>query len=172
MGVTARARHNPCLEMMDLLDERDPAVGSQDTAVHTLPVDAFVDHDTWVLQAEIPGIDPGRDLAVTIHGGILSISGERRPDGHASGGGHGPAGRHERHVGRFGRRLSLPGHVVPEQATAVYAAGVLEVRMPLAPAEDEVIVVPVRQASPVTPPFEMIAPGSTRRSDRHGDPRV
>lgn len=65
-------------------------------------VEDFVEEDgTYVLRAEMPGVDPEKDVQVSVAGGVLSIAGERRQEEH-------DRGRHELHYGAFTRQVPLP----------------------------------------------------------------
>src|SRR5690606_11531620 len=41
-------------------------------------VDEYRDGDTWVIRAELPGIDPDADLEITVADSVLRIDAERR----------------------------------------------------------------------------------------------
>jgi HSP20 family molecular chaperone IbpA len=99
-------------------------------------VEDFVEEGTYVLRAEMPGIDPDKDLALSIQDNLLTIRGERREeekDKH----------RHEFHYGAFTRTVQLPSGVKPEDVTATYVDGILEVRIPGAAEKKEPVTVPV-----------------------------
>lgn len=86
-------------------------------------VEEFVDGDRRVVRADMPGIDPERDLELHVEGGVLRLRGERRSE------------EHEQHhteirYGSFERILSLPPGTTPEDITAEYVDGVLTVTMP------------------------------------------
>ncbi|HEY5987593.1 MAG TPA: Hsp20/alpha crystallin family protein, partial [Streptosporangiaceae bacterium] len=75
---------------------------------------------------DLPGLDPDKDVQVTVQDGVLCISGERHtPEG---------AGYYPRawRYGRFERGFALPGGVTGDGITASYRNGVLEVVVPKA----------------------------------------
>lgn len=90
------------------------------------PLDLSEDKDNLVAAVEIPGMSR-ENLEVSVHEGVLSISGERvRGNENAVGEAH----RRERVCGRFHRSLSLPKPVRIEAIRANYRDGVLTVTMP------------------------------------------
>lgn len=42
-----------------------------------VPVEEFRDGDVMVVRAELPGIDPDKDVEISVHEGMLTIKGER-----------------------------------------------------------------------------------------------
>lgn len=116
------------------------AAGWQDEEL--IKVDEFRDGDTLVVRAEVPGIDPEKDAAVTVQGGVLSIRAERRIEEDRQDKGY---RRHEIRYGTMTRSLPVPDGVAESDITAAYRDGMLEVRMPLpaAPAPAEPTTVPV-----------------------------
>ncbi|HEX5087227.1 MAG TPA: Hsp20/alpha crystallin family protein [Nocardioides sp.] len=96
-------------------------------AAHLVRVEEFVDGDTYVIRAEMPGLDPNKDIELTVREGLLHLSAERRehtederPDGFRS----------EFHYGRMTRNLRLPEGTSEADVTATYKDGILEVRLP------------------------------------------
>jgi HSP20 family molecular chaperone IbpA len=87
-------------------------------------VEDYVEDDTYVLRAELPGVDPERDVSVTMHGETLTIDGERREETRTK-------QRREFYYGAFRRTLTLPSGTNAEDIEAAYTDGVLEVRVPL-----------------------------------------
>lgn len=93
-------------------------------------MEEFVDDDTYVVRAELPGVDPDRDVEITVDDGVLTISAERREE--KTEGEEGAAGyRSEFRYGSYRRSLALPVGVTPADVTATYADGILEVRVPI-----------------------------------------
>lgn len=86
-----------------------------------------------LIRAELPGVDPEKDVEVTISEGVLHISGKReerteKKEKHTY--------RSEFRYGQFSRDLTLPAGVDPNSIEAKYSDGILEVRVPW-PAEPE-----------------------------------
>lgn len=92
-------------------------------------LEEFRENGTLVVRAELPGIDPDRDVEITVAEGSLCIRAERRERHEASG--DGDFYRSEFRYGQFTRTLSLPGGVGPDDVSADYTDGILEVRLPL-----------------------------------------
>lgn len=92
-----------------------------------LRTEEFYDDDTMVVRAEMPGIDPEKDVELTVVDGMLHIKAERREKvEHKEKGGY----RSEFHYGSFVRDVLLPNDCTPEDIAATYKDGVLEVRVP------------------------------------------
>ncbi len=97
-----------------------------------MPVEEFVDGDTLVVRAELPDIDPDKDVELSVANGILHISGHREEKTETKEkGGY----RSEFRYGSFVRDLPLPKGVKDDDITATYRDGILEVRIPV-PAEE------------------------------------
>ncbi len=89
-------------------------------------VDEFREDGTLVIRADLPGIDPDKDVAVTVSDGVLHIDAERRTEEEREEKGY---VRHEVHYGSLSRSLPLPAGVTEADITAAYRDGVLEVRV-------------------------------------------
>jgi len=85
--------------------------------------------DSYVLTAEIPGIDISQ-LDVTIASNCLTIKGTRLPPGEA---GEDAFRRQERFHGPWQRKIQLPDRINEDGMRADYSAGVLRVTLPKAP---------------------------------------
>jgi HSP20 family protein len=81
-----------------------------------------------VVRAELPGIDPEKDVSVSIVDGALEIKAERREQSEQK---EKDSYRSEFRYGSFVRRLALPDGVQQDDITASYKDGVLEVRSPV-----------------------------------------
>ncbi len=90
-------------------------------------VDEFYDGDELVIRAELPGIDPDRDVELRIADGMLHIDAERRDEKESEERGY---VRREMHYGKFSRSLPLPDGVTDTDVQATYKDGLLEVRLP------------------------------------------
>jgi HSP20 family molecular chaperone IbpA len=87
-------------------------------------VEQLVEDGQFVVRAEIPGVDPEKDVDVSIVNGVLSIRAERteekRDKTHS-----------EFHYGRLVRTVPLPAGAQEDSATATYSNGILEVAFTL-----------------------------------------
>ena len=99
-----------------------------DTQSAAIKVEEVRDGDSLVVRAELPGIDPEKDVDVSISEGALHISAHReeRTEEKAKG-----SYRSEFRYGSFERTLPLPDGATPDSVTASYKDGVLEVRVPI-----------------------------------------
>jgi HSP20 family protein len=97
-------------------------------APETIRVEEMVKDDTWVLRAELPGVDPDRDIEVTVDGGRLTIRAEREQRTEST---EADGYRSEFRYGSFHRSMTLPAGARADAVTATYHDGVLEVRLPL-----------------------------------------
>jgi HSP20 family protein len=99
-------------------------------AEELIRVDEYRDGDTQVVRAELPGIDPERDVDLTVHDGILRIHAERRSEEKTEDKGY---VRNELRYGTMTRSLPLPDGAQPSDIVATYRDGILEVRIPVPP---------------------------------------
>jgi HSP20 family protein len=91
-------------------------------------VEEFVDGDALVVRAELPGIDPDRDVELTVSDGLLHLRAEREEKSEQKG----KRGyRSEFRYGSFERTLQLPAGTKDEDVSASYKDGILEVRVPM-----------------------------------------
>jgi HSP20 family protein len=81
-----------------------------------------------VVIAELPGIDPEKDVAISLDGDFLYIKGEKTMESDIS---EDNRYVHERSYGKFLRRIPLPVGVDPDSVKADYDNGVLTVKVTL-----------------------------------------
>jgi HSP20 family protein len=87
-------------------------------------IDVYQDKDQFTVVAEVPGMKK-EDLVLSLHNGVLTISGERKREEKSDQG-----FSSERYVGRFQRSVTLPTSVDPNQVKASYENGLLKVILP------------------------------------------
>jgi HSP20 family protein len=90
----------------------------------TFRVEEAVQDNRYVIRAELPGLDPDKDIEVTVDGRILTIQAERRQED------SGPY-RSEFRYGSLTRSVRLPAKVDARDVTARYEKGILEVSIPM-----------------------------------------
>lgn len=114
-------------EIDRLFDPDLPAFngGIQGVSEWAPAVDVREEEDRYVIQADVPGINPD-DLEVTLENGVLSIRGERRHETERENGG---VHHVERSYGSFVRRFSLPDAVSDEDVQARIDKGVLNLEI-------------------------------------------
>jgi HSP20 family protein len=120
--LTRRDARGP-LELLDWLEV--PWTVLRPVGGHPVRIEDCVHDGTYVVRAELPGVNPEKDLEVTVSNGILTIKATRHEEGN---------GRHhsEFHYGTFARSVTLPEGADVEHIEAVYDNGILEIEMPLA----------------------------------------
>ncbi|MEC5182899.1 HSP20 family protein [Cryobacterium sp. MP_3.1] len=97
-----------------------------------LRVEEYQEGDTLVVKAEMPGIDPDKDVDISVSDGVLHIQAERQETSqHKEKGGY----RTEFRYGSFARDIPLPSGSKDSDVSASYRDGVLEVRVPVAERE-------------------------------------
>jgi HSP20 family protein len=84
----------------------------------------YIDDGHYVIRAELPGIDPGKQVEVTVSKGILTIHAERHEDTKTR---H----RSEFYYGVYSRHVQLPPSANEDDITATYDKGILEVKVGL-----------------------------------------
>lgn len=121
MALLTRRSQSPITEVVDWLETMAPLRSTWSEGF--IPIEEFREDGKYVVRADIPGIDPDKDVTVTVDDGYLVIHGERRHEEHDE---H----HSELRFGSFSRRLPLPKGCTGEDVTASYAAGVLTVTLP------------------------------------------
>lgn len=132
----ARRASSPFNDLLDWL-ESSSTFGFA-TMRNLIRVEGYMDGDDYVLRAEMPGIDPDRDVDVTIEGDLLTIHGERREEERDK-------THSEFRYGAFSRSLRLPPGAKRDEVAATYDAGVLEIRIPIGKASAEATKIPVQR---------------------------
>jgi HSP20 family protein len=91
-------------------------------------LDAHEDKDKYTVSVDVPGLKKD-DIKVSVHDGVLTVSGERRSEKDVK---EGTVHRTERYYGKFSRSVSLPVEVRADKVSATYKEGVLTVEIPKA----------------------------------------
>ena len=105
-------------------------------------VEEFRDDGTLVVRADLPGIDPDKDVELTVSDGMLRIHAERREEDKKEDKGY---LRQELRYGSLSRTLPLPEGVTESDITATYKAGMLEIRIP-EPKKAEATKIPISRS--------------------------
>jgi HSP20 family protein len=92
-----------------------------------LRIEQEVTDDTLVIRVEMPGIDPERDVDITLDDGVLRIRAERTAEAKDEAEGR---MRSEFRYGSFERVVRVPRTVTVDDLEATYRDGILEVRIP------------------------------------------
>lgn len=136
MTTIARRRTNPVADILNWF-ETEPSFMQRGMGLAPLiKVEDYVEEGTYVLRAEMPGIDPDKDVELSLLDDHLTIRGERKEE-------HKERNRHEFHYGSFERTVQLPRGTKAEDIGATYTDGVLELRIPYASEEAQPLHIPV-----------------------------
>ena len=92
-----------------------------------LRVEEFQDGGDLVVRAELPDIDPDKDVEITTDGGVAKIHAHREQKSETK---DKESYRSEFRYGEFSREIALPAGTKPEDVKASYKDGILEVRIP------------------------------------------
>lgn len=112
-------------EMDRAMDTRTAEGSSVATSDWAPAVDIKEDAESFLIVADIPGVDP-KDIEVHMDNGVLTIKGEKESEKKDEREGY---KRVERSFGSFYRRFSLPDTADPNGISARSNNGVLEVRI-------------------------------------------
>ena len=96
-----------------------PAFGT-----HLIRVEDEMKDGSYEIRAEIPGVDPEKDVEITVRDGLLTIKAERAEKS-------GSNGRSEFSYGSFERSVTLPRGADEDAITASYDKGILTVSVPV-----------------------------------------
>ncbi|MEU8865720.1 Hsp20/alpha crystallin family protein [Streptomyces umbrinus] len=91
---------------------------------HGIRIEERLTDGTYVLRAELPGVDPEKHVEITVAEGLLTLRAERTEetkDKHHT----------EFRYGTFTRAVRLPAGAEGDEATAEYKDGVLTVTVPV-----------------------------------------
>lgn len=124
--VTVVMRFDPYRDMDRLAQQ---LAGRVQESASSMAMDAYRRHDEVVVHFDVPGVDP-RSIEVTAEHNTLTVRAERRwesePDDLLI--------ARERPQGMFVRQLMLGEELDTEKIDAAYEAGVLTLKIPVAPA--------------------------------------
>jgi HSP20 family molecular chaperone IbpA len=94
------------------------------TLAQPIPIELYPDGSSYVIRLEIPGVDPAKDLTVTVEADTLTVVAQRLDCR--------PAGRQtEFRYGSFARHVALPLGANVRDVSASYRMGILTVRIGL-----------------------------------------
>jgi HSP20 family protein len=126
-----------------------------------LKVEEFEDEGELVVRVEMPGIDPDKDVEITVADHTLQLRAERRSEIKTEE----KKGFHsEFRYGSFTRTVQLPAGAGESDVQASYTDGILEVRVPIDTAAAEKRKIPVTRGRG-GPNRSSRPPASVRRGD-------
>lgn len=91
---------------------------------HPIKVEDGITEGNYELRAEMPGVDPDKDVDITIRNGVLTIKAERSDKKESN-------GRSEFTYGAFIRSVTLPAGADEDAVKASYDKGILSVTVPV-----------------------------------------
>lgn len=98
-----------------------------------LRLEEYEDEGTLVLRTEAPGLDPDKDVEITVSDGFLRVRARREVKAEQK---NKKGYRSEFRYGELSRSMRLPEGVSGDDVKATYEDGILEVRIPV-PIEKE-----------------------------------
>jgi len=118
MSTLIRRETRPFLELFDWMDT--PMTMFRPLLGQGMRMEDFVKDGHYVVRAELPGVDPDKEVEVSVNDGILSIRAERKEE-------EIDKTHSEFRYGIFSRRIVLPAGADDEHVQAIYDKGILEV---------------------------------------------
>ena len=109
-----------------------------------IPVEEFVENDTLRVRAELPGIDPERDVEIIVSDNMLHLQAQRHQDVQVVE--DNGLARQEFRYGSFSRSIPLPAGAKEKDIEARYADGILEVTLPVDRSQWSSRTIPVERA--------------------------
>jgi len=127
MASTLQHRDNR-RQFADLFDWADglPSLLTLPATMRGVRIEEFADGGKYVVRAELPGLDPEKDIKVEVANGMLILTATRQQEEH-------DGARSEFHYGTLTRRVLLPDGADEQAVVAKYGAGILEVTVPISP---------------------------------------
>jgi HSP20 family protein len=136
-SISKRTPTSPLNELMDWLESGRPALTDwRREGSRTMRIEDELTGDAYLVRAEIPGVDPDRDVHVNVSHGVLTITAERREESRDT-------SRSEFHYGSFLRRVTLPEGADDSDISATYGNGILEVSVPIVAGKESVRDIPI-----------------------------
>jgi len=118
-------RRDPRTMFPDLVEWfEEPFMTLRPYLAQPIRVEDYLEGDRYTVRAELAGIDPAKDVEVTIGAGYLTIHAERHDK---------TEGKHrtEFRYGTFTRSLPLPSNVNEDDVQATYHDGILTISVGL-----------------------------------------
>jgi HSP20 family protein len=123
--MSALLRKDPRTMFPDLVDWFEaPFMTLRPYLAQPIRIEDYVEDDHYVIRAELAGIDPEKDVEITVGSGYLTIRAERADK---------TEGKHrsEFRYGSFTRSMTLPPTANEDDITASYRDGILTISVGL-----------------------------------------
>jgi|GEM_PF-4362135 len=124
MANQVQPPRRPMPTLFDWLESNFPFKSPFASDEHAIRIEEYLNGDVYTVRAEIPGVDPDRDIEIGVERGHLTLAAERTEqfvDGKRS----------EFHYGYLTRTVPLPEGIAEDEITADYVDGVLTVSAPV-----------------------------------------
>ncbi|AOW92652.1 heat-shock protein Hsp20 [Rhodococcus sp. WMMA185] len=105
---------------------------------HMIHVEEQIADGRYTLRAELPGVDPAKDIDVSVRDGQLTIKAERTEESQDA--------RSEFRYGSFYRSVPLPAGATDDEIEASYEGGILTVSMPVSESQTAEKHIEIQQA--------------------------
>ena len=114
-------------DLIDWVESAWPSMFSARSVfgTHLIRVEDRIEDDRYVIRAELPGIDPDKDVKITVDDHTLVIDAERTEE-------KSDKSHSEFQYGSFHRTISLPAGVKTDNVKAMYTDGILTVTIGIA----------------------------------------
>ena len=122
MNAVSRRERGFLPDLFDWMDQ--PFSLFRPFSAQPIRMEDYIKDGRYVVRAEVPGIDPEKQVEVTVAGGVLTIRAERHEE-------HEGKNRSEFRYGTFSRQLTLPASADEDDVRASYDKGVLEISVGL-----------------------------------------
>jgi len=124
--VTRRTQFPLLPDISGLLDPFQMLLGLMPQhEAYGVRIEAYFEENAYLVSAELPGIDPDKDVELTVTDGVLTIRAERSEKSEQP--------HHtEFRYGSYSRSLRLPEGALADKTSATYRGGILTVRVELA----------------------------------------
>jgi HSP20 family molecular chaperone IbpA len=119
--MAALARRRPFLDVFDWVDQFPPLFAARSLiSPHLIRVEDKIEDGRYVIRAEMPGLDPDKDVKITVEDNTLVIDAERTEE-------KSDKNRSEFQYGAFRRAMALPAGAKVDDIKATYTDGILTV---------------------------------------------
>ena len=122
-------------DLVDWFEQGFPTAFRSSPHTVGMRAEEYVQDGRYVVRVEAPGVDPDKDVEVTVAEGVLTVRVERHEEVKED-------KRSEFRYGSFERRALLPAHV-RDDVTATYRDGIVEVSIGLDESKPETKRIPV-----------------------------
>lgn len=135
MSVPARRESRGMLpDLFDLFEM--PFAALRPMTGQAIRMEDAVEDDRYVVRAEIPGIDPEKDLEISVSHGVLTIRAERQESREGR--------RHsEFRYGSYERHMRLPANIKEDEIKATCDKGIVTITMPFEEPKEAARRVPI-----------------------------